>query len=73
MLYINYALYFKENLIKAVVASPYFSLSFDETLNGKLQEVQADCHVAYWNNDGKEVCSRFFACHFFRLLNAQNI
>ena len=49
MHHINYGLglHFKEKLIKTVTVFPYFSLSLDETLNGKLQEHQQDCHVDY--------------------------
>ena len=77
MYYMNYGLgpYFKEELVKTVKASPYFSLSFDETLNGEIQEQQLGipCHVTYWDDNRKEVCSRYFDIHFLRCLNAQNI
>ena len=58
MYYINYGLApnFKEELVKAVKTSPYFSLSFDETLNGEIQEEQLDCHVTYGDGNRKEVC-----------------
>ena len=75
MYYINYGVapYFKEELVNAVEASPYFSLSFDETLKGKIQEEQLDCHVTYWDDNRKEVCSRYLDSHFLRHPNAQNI
>ena len=75
MYYINYGLApnFKEELVKAVKTSPYFSLSFDETLNGEIQEEQLDCHVTYGDGNRKEVCWRYLDSHFLRRPNAQNI
>ena len=54
-------------------ASPYFPLPFDETLNGGVQEEHLDCHVTYWDDSRKEVCSRYLDSHFLRRPNAQNI
>ena len=54
-------------------ASPYFSLSFDETLNGKIQEEQLDCHVTYWDDNRKEICSGHLDSRFLRRPNPQNI
>ena len=76
MYYVNYGLaaYFKEELCENYVkASPYFSLSFDEILNGEIQEEQLDCHFTYWDDNRKEVCSMYFERHFLRRPNAQNI
>ena len=73
----NYGLgpYFKEELVKTVKASSYFSRSFDETLNGEIQEEQLDMpyHITYWDDNRKEVCSRYLDIHFLRCPNAQNI
>ena len=65
--------HFKEELVKAVKASPYISLSFYKTLNGKIQEEQLGCHVTYWDDNRKEVCLRYLDSHFLRHPNAQNI
>ena len=72
---LNYGLapYFKEELVKAIKASPYFSLSFYETLNGKIQEEQLVCHVTYSDDNRKEVCSRYLDSYFLRLPDVQNI
>ena len=74
MHHINYGLglHFKEKLIKTVTVFPYFSLSLDETLNGKLQEHQQDCHVDYI---GMMIENKYAqdTLLFLRFLSAQNI
>ena len=46
---INYGIapYFKEILLKAINHSPYYSLSFDESMNSVLQNCRMDVGIRY--------------------------
>ena len=41
----------EELLLSEIKSSPFYSLSFDESLNSKLQEGQLDILARFWNND----------------------
>ena len=62
--YINFGLgiYFKDNLVKYIKLSPYFSVSFDESLNKISQSEQMDVHIRFWK-DGL-VQTRYFDSQF---------
>ena len=51
--FINFGIapYFKKNLIKEVSSSPFFSCSFNESLNRISQDEQMDTYVRYWNDE----------------------
>ena len=40
--------YFRDSLVKEVKSSPFFSISFDESLNKALQKNQMDIQIRYW-------------------------
>ena len=42
--------YLKEPLVKDIKSSPFYSLSFDEILNNKLQEEQMDISIWFWDD-----------------------
>ena len=44
----NVACYFSDNLLKDIKGNPYFSVSFDETLNRVVQEEQMDVQIRYF-------------------------
>ena len=71
--YINYGLapYFKEELVKCIKVSPYFVLSFDESLNHVIQEEQMDLNVCYWDNTKGKICTRYLCSHFVKRPNAK--
>ena len=56
--------YFKELLVKDIKLSPFYSLSFDESLNSKLQEEQMDISTRFSDDIAGEAVryldSRFF-------------
>ena len=64
--YINYSIkpYYKSVLTNEIKASPYYSKSFDETLNKITQQEQMDIYVALWNSGTKRVESRYFEADF---------
>ena len=43
-----------------IKASPYYSTSFDETLNKVTQQEQMDIYVIFWNLGRKRIESRYF-------------
>ena len=57
--------YFKEILVKDIKFSPFYSLSFDESLNNKLQEEQMDISIRFWNGIAGEPVTRYFDSRFF--------
>ena len=65
--------YFKKLLVKDIKLSPFYSLSFDESLNNKLQEEQMDISIRFWNDIAGEVVTRYFDSRFFKRPNADNI
>ena len=65
--------YFKKLLVKDIKLSPFYLLSFDESLNNKLQEEQMDISIRFWNDIAGEVVTRYFDSRFFKRPNADNI
>ena len=65
--------YFKELLVKDIKLSPFYLLSFDESLNNKLQEEQMDISIRFWDDIAGEAVTRYFNSRFFKRPNADNI
>ena len=65
--------YFKELLVKDIKLSPFYSLSFNESLNNKLQEEQIDISIRFWDGIAGEAVTRYFDSKFFKRSNADNI
>ena len=65
--------YFKEPLVKDIKSSPFYSLSFDEILNNKLQEEQMDISIWFWDDIAGKALARYFDSSFFKRPNADNI
>ena len=60
---------FKKQL-NEINASPFYTVSFDESLNSQVQKSQMDVGMRYWNNRKKIVETRFFDLKFMRRINA---
>ena len=58
---INYGMvpFYKETLVESAKRSPYFSFSFDESLNSAFQEEQVDCVIRFWNDSECQVKTRY--------------
>ena len=71
--YINFCigLYFKDNLMRNNRLTPFFSASFDESLNKITQSEQMDMQIRLWK-DGL-VCTRYFDSQFMLQGNKENI
>ena len=65
--------YFNELLVKDIKLSPFYSLSFHESLNNKLQEKKLDISVWFWDDIANEAVRRNFHWRFFKRPNADNI
>ena len=61
---------FKKQLIYKINASPFYTVSFHESLNSQVQKSQMDVGVRYWNNRKKIAETRFFDLKFMRRPNA---
>ena len=59
---INFGLanFIKDELISLVQKSPWFVISYDESLNQKVQLTQMDLVVRYWGNETNMVKTRYF-------------
>ena len=50
-LILGFAPYFSDMLFASVQDSPYYALSFDESLNRSQQSGQMDINVRFWNSE----------------------
>ena len=51
--------HFIKKLVESAKRSPYFSFSFDESLNSAFQEEQMDCVIRFWNDSECQVKTRY--------------
>ena len=72
---INFGLapYFKSLLIEEVEKSPYYVVSFDESLNKVTQTCQMDLIVRFWNELSNEVEVRYLNSTFLGYSSASDI
>ena len=61
---------FKKQLIYDINASPFYTASFDESLNSQVQMSQMDVGVRYWNNRKNIAETHYFDSKFMRQPNA---
>ena len=69
---VNFGLapFFFSDLLKKVKKSPFFAISFDESLNDQLEKVQMDFIVRFWDEITKRVETRYFGLEFLKYSNA---
>ena len=65
------ALHFKKMLLISIQNYPFYSLSFDESLNPVIQSCQMDTGISYWNETNNTVESRHIDSQFLQPLNAK--
>ena len=63
----------EELLLNEIKLSPFYSLSFDESLNSKLQKGQMDILVRFWNNDTMMIETRYLTSEFLGGAKADDI
>ena len=66
-------MYFYSLLMTQVKASPHYTISFDESLNTKLQECQMDIIVRYWDAESAEVKVRYLDLKFMLSFNLSKL
>ena len=73
--YVNYGIapYFQGILLNQLQASPYFVVSYDESMNRILQEEQMDVLVRFFNEESGLVETRYFDSTFLRRPNSTNL
>ena len=73
--YINHGIapYMLQLLYKEIEFSPYYAVSFDESLNKSLQRGQMDILVIYWNADTNIAETRYLKSNFLGGANAEQI
>ena len=59
--------------MRTIQNSPYFSLSFDESLNKVLQNGQMDVNVRFWNTEECKVETRYLTSEFLGRATAEDI
>ena len=65
--------YFKDKLTSAINDSPYFSVSFDESLNTVVQKCQMDIVIKYWDVKKSTAASRYFTSKFMGHSTAEHL
>ena len=72
---INYGLapYFRDLLVEMISSSPFYVVSFDESMNKILQNEQMDIQVRFWDDKCKQVRTRYLTSIFLNRPNAKNL
>ena len=65
--------YYKNELIKRINDSIYYSVSFDEALNSVIQKCQMDVNIRYWDSTERKIKTRYFDSQFLERRNADNL
>ena len=58
------ASWLKENLRKVINESPFYSISYDESLNRQMEEQQMDLQVRYWCNKTSWAVTQYYGFEF---------
>ena len=69
----GFAPYFSDMLFTSVQDSPYYALSFDESLNKSQQSGQMDINVRFWNSEKCVTETRYFNSEFLGGVKAEAI
>ena len=59
-------------LISDIKSSPFFSISFDESLNYSFQNCQMDIITPFWNKNLNQASTRYFDSKFIGHPNSRN-
>ena len=65
--------YINESLKIKILASPFFSVSFDESLNFVLEKQQMDIHIRFWSDETKKIETRYWDSQFQYRGNADQL
>ena len=64
---------FKKELLFDVNRSPFFTISFDESLNSELQMCQMDVALRFWNEKKGQAETKYYDSQFLSRPNAENL
>ena len=64
---------FKQKLIFDINSSPFYSVTFDESMNSELQNYQMDVSTRFWNSDWGLVETHYYDSEFLWHPNAENL
>ena len=73
MILYELALYYKNELIKRINDSIYYSVPFDEALNYVMQKCQMDVNSRYWDSTERKIKTHYFDSQFLERPNADNL
>ena len=65
--------YYEQKLLNILDNVPYYSISFDESLNKVTTNEQMDFHIRYWDTETQQVCSQYFASKFLGHAKANDL
>ena len=65
--------YYKDELIKRINDSIYYSVSFDEALNSVIQKCQMDVNIKYLDSTERKIKTIYFDSRFHERPNADNL
>ena len=65
--------YYEQKLLNILDNVPYYSISFDESLNKVTKNEQMDFHIRYWDTETQQVCSQYFASKFLGHAKANDL
>ena len=64
---------FKQKLRNMINASPWYSVSFDESLNKEQQKCQMDVNIRYWNDKRNIAKTAYLDSRFLLRPNTENL
>ena len=64
---------FKEELIRTVNKSPFYSIAFDESLSHMLPDNQMDIHVRFWDSEKSQGVARCFTSMFLKKTTTEDL
>ena len=62
---------FKQKLIFDINSSPFYSVTFDESMNSELQMCQMNVGIQFWNNNQGLIETSYCDSQFLRHPNAE--
>ena len=65
--------YYEQKLLNILDNVPYYSISFDESLNKETKNEQMDFSIRYWDMETQQVCDQYFTSKFIGHAKANDL
>ena len=65
--------YFYQLMLSKISSCPYYTISFDESLNSSVQKGQMDFIIRFWNSDTDSVATRYLGSEFMGRSTAEDV